>query len=45
MKELQCKNCGHEWAYKGQNKWWATCPHCLWKVKVIEESGKNEFER
>jgi len=31
---LRCKHCGHRWDYKGAGKYYATCPHCLWKVPV-----------
>jgi len=26
--KLRCPRCGHEWTYRGQSRWWATCPIC-----------------
>ena len=33
---LKCKRCKTVWDYKGKNKYYATCPHCLNKVRVIQ---------
>jgi len=33
---LQCKKCGKEWDYKGDNKFYATCPDCKSSVKIGE---------
>lgn len=43
MKRLTCKNkkCGYSWIYKGNAKFYATCPCCLGKVK-LKVGGKNE---
>ncbi len=35
--KLTCKKCEREWEYKGQSKYYATCPQCLNKVKVVEK--------
>ena len=32
-KRLKCPYCGYEWNYNG-NMIWATCPRCLYKIKV-----------
>jgi hypothetical protein len=40
MKQI-CKNknkkCGYEWNYKGKSPFYATCPMCLGKVKILRE--------
>lgn len=33
---LKCKRCEKEWDYKGKNEYYATCPRCLTKVRVIK---------
>jgi len=33
--KLKCKKCKKEWEYKGNNKYFATCPDCLRKVDII----------
>lgn len=35
---LLCQNCGYKWDYLGLSVWYATCPRCLRKVKVIKKS-------
>lgn len=32
--KLKCKKCKNEWDYGGDSEWYATCPRCLFKVKV-----------
>ena len=34
--QLKCKRCKYSWDYQGKNEYYATCPHCLAKVRVIE---------
>jgi len=36
MVELACQHCGYKWGYQGQNKYYATCPQCRYKVKIPE---------
>jgi len=36
--KLKCKRCEYEWDFKGQSKWYASCPKCRTTIKVI----KNE---
>lgn len=33
---LKCQRCNKEWEYNGNNNYYATCPDCLTKVRVIE---------
>jgi len=40
--ELKCKNCQYGWNYNGKNEFWATCPHCLNKVKVKKNTENQE---
>jgi NADH-quinone oxidoreductase subunit E len=37
MVELACQHCGYKWGYQGQNKYYATCPQCRYKVKIPED--------
>ena len=37
--DLSCKKCSNTWNYKGENIYWATCPKCLSKVKVIKNDN------
>lgn len=34
MKKLKCNHCGHEWFYKGKQKYYTNCPRCLYKVRI-----------
>lgn len=38
--KLKCSHCKHEWDYKGKAKYYATCPKCLYKVKLKSEDKK-----
>lgn len=42
--ELECRRCGHGWDYKGKSEWYATCPHCLNKVRIEERTVKENEE-
>jgi predicted nucleic acid-binding Zn-ribbon protein len=33
--DLTCEHCGHDWDYKGDSKFFATCPSCLRKVNIV----------
>ena len=33
--ELICSKCNYKWTYKGRNPYYASCPRCLNKVKVV----------
>lgn len=37
-KKIVCPStrCKYEWAYKGNGKFYATCPQCLNKIKITE---------
>lgn len=39
---MKCQHCGYEWEYKGSAPFYASCPRCLYKVK-IPESGKDPW--
>lgn len=41
--KIKClkKECGYEWDYKGDSKFYATCPHCLTKVKIPDSNKKR----
>jgi len=32
--KLTCPRCSYTWLYRGFNRFYATCPNCLRKVKV-----------
>lgn len=40
--ELKCKRCEKEWNYNGKSEFWATCPNCLTKVKVVKNEEIEE---
>ena len=41
--KLKCNHCKYKWKYKGKQKFYATCPKCLYKVKIKKdiENGKD----
>lgn len=45
--KVKCSNklCGYEWDYKGDNPFYATCPRCLRKTRVLTptESKLNKY--
>jgi len=42
-KELKCKVCKYVWKYGGKSMYYATCPRCLSKVRVIKTGDpKND---
>lgn len=43
--KLKCKHCGYEWEYTGKSKYYATCPKCLYKVKLKMEDKKWQKKR
>lgn len=34
MKELFCRHCEHKWKYRGNSKFYATCPKCHYLVRI-----------
>jgi len=34
--ELRCNKCKHKWNYKGKNPYYAPCPYCYGRVKVVK---------
>ena len=43
--KLKCAHCAYSWNYQGASKWWASCPRCLWKVKVASNNNNNSKTR
>lgn len=45
-KKLKCRrpDCGHEWTYKGEARFYITCPMCHRKsrIKYFEIEEENE---
>jgi len=43
MKKLKCKNkkCNYEWDYNGKSKFYATCPRCMYRVKINADTSMN----
>lgn len=37
---LRCKHCDYSWDYHGKSKYYASCPHCLWKVPTKAEKPR-----
>jgi len=33
--KLTCRRCGYSWLYRGYKEFFATCPNCLRKVKIV----------
>ena len=40
MVELLCQHCAYKWDYHGENRFYATCPRCRYKVRIPEESAR-----
>lgn len=42
--KLKCHNpeCGHEWEYKGNSKFYASCPVCHYKVRIRGKKGEKK---
>jgi hypothetical protein len=34
---LQCVHCNYIWEYRGNHNFWATCPQCRYKVRIIQK--------
>ena len=34
---LECVHCSYTWDYKGNHNFWATCPQCRYKVRIIQK--------
>jgi len=43
--KVKCKNCNYEWDYKGESKYWVSCPRCLYKVKSPLKKENKENDR
>ena len=38
---LTCKRCLHCWEYHGNNQFYASCPHCLTKVSIVNKTHER----
>lgn len=38
--KLKCRRCDKKWDYKGENKFYATCPDCKTSVKINNDTKK-----
>jgi NADH-quinone oxidoreductase subunit E len=41
MVELLCQHCNYRWDYQGENRFYATCPRCRYKVRIPEETART----
>jgi hypothetical protein len=41
MKKLKCQKCEYIWNYKGNARFYATCPCCLSKVNIKNQEVKD----
>ncbi len=32
--KIKCKKCKHEWEYKGESKYYVTCPRCHKNINI-----------
>jgi predicted Zn-ribbon and HTH transcriptional regulator len=39
---VRCGRCGYSWEYRGKSKYYATCPCCLRKVKMINPPRRKK---
>jgi len=37
--KIKCPKCKHEWEYKGNSRYYITCPRCYNKVNI--QHGRN----
>jgi len=44
--KIKCNHCKYEWEYKGESKYYVTCPNCLYKVNIKKEvkNDRNKKE-
>lgn len=40
--ELRCQKCKREWNYKGEKKYYTSCPDCKTSVKIKEKKENKE---
>jgi len=38
---VECQHCGYHWDYGGDNRFYATCPQCRYKVRLTERAIMN----
>lgn len=40
--KIICNHCGYEWEYGGSSQFYASCPRCLYKVRVpLSDTGET----
>ena len=39
--KIKCHHCEHEWEYKGNSDYYATCPNCHYKVNIEKNKVKG----
>lgn len=42
---LTCQRCGYAWEYQGRMKYFATCPQCYYKVRIVDEGADGDGQR
>ena len=42
---LKCQRCNHIWDYQGDNPYYATCPYCKTKVKVVNGVDYENYSK
>ncbi len=45
MVKLSCQHCGYVWDYRGEREYYATCPRCLYKVRIPEVKARGVKEK
>jgi len=43
--KLKCKHCDYEWEYGGTQEFYATCPQCRYKVRILKVVNKTEDQK
>src|SRR5215208_3521221 len=41
QQELHCQRCLHTWEYRGQNPYFALCPHCRRTVRIRKKESRH----
>ena len=44
MIKMTCQNekCNYNWNYNGEALFWASCPRCLWKVRIYRDADEQK---
>jgi hypothetical protein len=43
--EMECRRCGHEWEYKGNNHYVCCCPHCRTSIMIHKKIIKLDSQK